>query len=97
MEDQTALFRLRAMIVDGCRISWEVPHAKQRANERHIPLFAAERIIRQAQALRITMAGDGTQTWRVSGFDPDERPIDVVVFPASQNTLRVITVIRTDE
>ena len=97
MSDQQALYRLRAMVVEGARISWEKPHARQRAQERNVPVFVAERIIRAATTLRVTTASDGSLTWRVSGVDPDDRPVDVVVFEASPQVIRVITVIRTDE
>ncbi len=91
------MFRLKAMVVGGSRISWEVPHARERAQQRNVPVFVAERIIRAARAVRVTTAGDGSETWRVSGTDPDGRPIDVVVHPAAPAVIRVITVIRTDE
>ena len=85
------------MVVNRARISWEVPHARQRARERQVPVFVAERIIRSVLNVRITTAQDGSTTWRVSGCDSDGRPIDVVVFPASPEVIRVVTVIRTDE
>ncbi len=85
------------MVVNRARISWEVPHARERALERKVPVFVAERIIRAALSVRITTAQDGSTTWRVSGRDSDGRPIDVVVFPANPDVIRVVTVIRTDE
>ena len=95
--DDEAAYQLKALVVNGARISWERPHARDRAFERKVPIFIAERIIRAVAAVRVTKASDGSITWRVSGADPDGRPIDVVVFPASANVIRVVTVIRTDE
>lgn len=95
--DAKAAFRLKALVVEGARISWEVPHARQRARERDIPVFIAERIVRAVGSVRVTLAQDGSETWRVSGSDPDGRPVDVVVCAATASVIRVITVIRTDE
>jgi len=95
--DEQATYRLKAMVMDSARISWEVPHSKMRAAQREVPIFVAERIIRAVESLRVTKSEDGSITWRVSGHDPDGRPVDVVVFPASPSVIRVITVIRTDE
>lgn len=94
--DERAAYELKTLIVAGARISWEVPHARERAALRSVPVFLAERIIRAVAALRVTTASNGSQTWRVSGVDADDRPIDVVVYPAP-GAIRVITVIRTDE
>ncbi|MGI4799528.1 MAG: DUF4258 domain-containing protein [Janthinobacterium lividum] len=94
--DAAALWHLKAMVLDGARISWEIPHAREQAAERDVPVFEAERVIRAAAALRITER-NGEPRWRVSGWDSDQRPIDVVVKPVGDHTLRVITVIRRDE
>lgn len=95
-DDASALWHLKAMVLDGARISWEVPHARDQAAARAVPVFVAERVIRAAAALRITDQ-NGELRWRVSGWDGDQRPIDVVVKPVGDRTLRVITVIRRDE
>lgn len=92
-----ALARLKMLAVLGARISWEVPHARQRAQERNVPVFVAERILRNPAAVRITLGEDGSERWRASGLDPDERPVDVVVVVTAEEVIRVITVIRTDE
>lgn len=94
--NEQAAFRLKALVMARARISWEVPHARQRAIERGVPTFIAERIVRAVGSVRVTYTEDGTESWRVSGHDPDGRPVDVVVVPAPKNTIRVITVIRTD-
>ncbi len=84
-------------IVAGARISWEIPHAKERAAERDVPIFEAERIVRNAGAItRVEYEASGQERWRVAGTDSDGRPVDVVVKPVG-NVLRVVTVIRTDE
>lgn len=94
--EQKATFELRALVVQGVKISWEIPHAEERAIERDVPKFEAERIIQRGAVIRIETEPSGQVRWRISGSDSDERPIDVVVKPISR-TLRVITVIRTDE
>lgn len=88
--------RLKAMLAARARISWEVPHARHRATERKVPIFVAERVIRSGVVTRRDEVDD-QERWRVSGTDPDGRPIDVVVAPIGRDVLRVITVIRTDE
>jgi uncharacterized DUF497 family protein len=101
MDVHRALIRLRAMIVEGARVSWEIPHAKEQAAKRNVPIFEAERIIRAAVAIvRIDPGPDGSDRWRVRGMDSDKRPVDVVVKPIVRpggDYLRVIAVIRTDE
>ena len=87
---------LRRMLRSGARISWEVPHARQQAKTRDVPVFVAERIIRGCSVRRIEIDPDGSDRWRLSGRDPDGRPVDVVVKPVEDHTIRVITVIRTD-
>jgi uncharacterized DUF497 family protein len=85
------------MVEAGARISWEIPHAKRRAAERDVPIFVAERIVRAGVVTDLSVEADGHERWRVSGRDPDGRPVDVVVTPVGGDVLRVITVIRTDE
>lgn len=97
MTGDRTIYRLKAMVVAGARISWEIPHARERAAERDVPIFEAERIIRAPQSCRLTPGDPGETRWRVSGFDSDGRPVDVVVKPVGDDVLRVITVIRTDE
>jgi len=94
--ERKATFELRALVVQGIRISWEIPHAEQRAIERDVPKFEAERIIRRGTVTRIETEPSGQVRWRISGSDSDDRPVDVVVKPIGR-TLRVVTVIRTDE
>jgi hypothetical protein len=94
--EERASFDLKALIMQGARISWEIPHAEQRAAERDVPRFEAERIVRMACVIRIDMEPSGQSRWRVRGCDADGRPIDVVV-KAVRGTIRVVTVIRTDE
>ena len=92
--------RLKAMLAAGARISWEGrrQHAKQQATRRKVPIFVAERIIRTGTVTDLEVEVSGQERWRVSGRDPDGRPIDVVVAPiGDRNALQVITVIRTDE
>jgi hypothetical protein len=94
--EQKATFELRALIVRGARISWEIPHAEQRALERDLPKFEAERVIQRGIVTRIDTEVRGQLRWRISGEDSDGRPVDVVVKPIG-STLRVLTVIRTDD
>lgn len=96
MDLQRETFELQAMVVRGVRISWEIPHAQERALERDIPIFEAERIIRTGTVVRVEVEGSGAIRWRVAGYDSDERPVDVVVKPIRDEVLRVVTVIRTD-
>jgi uncharacterized DUF497 family protein len=95
MTPEKATFELRALIVEGVRISWEIPHAEQRAIERDVPKFEAERIIRTGVVVRTEPDPSGPIRWRIAGTDSDGRPVDVVV-KAVRGALRVITVIRTD-
>lgn len=97
MTDDGTIYRLKAMVVAGVKISWEIPHALLRSVERDVPRFEAERIIRNPQGCRLTPSPTGDTRWRASGFDSDGRPVDVVVKPVGQDVLRVLTVIRTDE
>lgn len=80
-----------------CPISWEVPHARARARERSVPIFVAERILRAGMVTDVELPAGGPERWRVIGRDPDGRPVAVVVAVINQSSLRVITVIRTDE
>lgn len=96
-DEERATFSLRAMVAAMARISWEIPHARERAIKRDIPLFEAERIVRLGSVTKVVLGIDGIQRWRVSGWDCDSRPIDVVVKPIGDTVLRVVTVIRTDE
>jgi hypothetical protein len=90
--------RLKAMLAAGARISWEIPHAKRQAARRKVPIFVAERIVRMAMVTGLDVEVGGRERWRVSGRDPDGRPVDVVVAPTDGgDVLRVVTVIRTDE
>ncbi len=93
--EQKATFDLKALVVQGAKISWEIPHAEQRAIERDVPKFEAERIVRFGVVTRIDTEPTGQSRWRISGSDSDGRPVDVVVKPVGR-TLRVVTVIRTD-
>lgn len=97
MDPKQATFELRAMVVRGARISWEIPHARERAIERDVATFEAERIIRLGAVVRVDAEPSGQEKWRVSGSDADGRPVDVVVKPIGNAVLRVLTVIRTDE
>ena len=97
MSERPETYRLKAMVVSGARISWEVPHAQERAKERGVPLFEAERVIRDGTVKKVEMGEDGYERWRITGWDSDARPVDVVVKPVGEHTLRVITVIRIDE
>lgn len=97
MTPERATFELRALVVEGVRISWEIPHAEQRAIERDVPKFEAERIIRTGPVIKTELDPiDGRTRWRVTGTDTDGRPVDVVV-KAVGRVLRVVTIIRTDE
>jgi hypothetical protein len=96
MTPEKATFELRAMVVEGARISWEIPHAEQRAVKRDVPKFEAERIVRAGNVTRTKTEPSGQIRWRVSGVDSDGRPVDVVVKPVDR-VLRVVTVIRTDK
>jgi uncharacterized DUF497 family protein len=85
------------MVVEGSRISWEIPHARERAAKRDVPIFEAERIVRAAKTIiKVEVDPSGYEKWRVGGADSDGRPVDVVVKPVGE-VLRVVTVIRTDE
>lgn len=97
MENRKATFRLHALIMEGVSISWEVPHARERAEERDVPLFEAERIVRRGTVVKIETIGTDEVRWRVAGCDSDDRPIEVVVRPVRDKKLVVITVIRTDQ
>ena len=94
--ESAATFELHAMAVRGMRISWEVPHARERANERDVTIFEAERVVRSGSVVRVDADTSGTR-WRIEGFDVDLRPIHVVVKVVGAAILRVITVIRTDQ
>lgn len=96
MTNDGTIYRLQAMVVAGAKISWEIPHARERAAERDVPIFEAERIIRNPRSCRLSLGDAGDERWRASGFDSDGRPVDVVVKPVGR-ILRVVTVIRTDE
>ena len=96
MDADRTIFELKAMVLSGARISWEIPHARERAIERDVPVFEAERIIRNPAGCCLSVR-DGDTRWRASGLDSDGRPVDVVVKPIGGHTLRVVTVIRTDE
>jgi len=89
--------QLRAMLAGGARISWEIPHARRQAAERDVPIFEAERVIRAGAVTSVETEIGGQDRWRVSGRDADGRPVDVVVKPIEDHTIRVVTVIRTDE
>ena len=89
--------RLRAMLASGARISWDVPHARQRAKERDVSILIAERVIRGGRVTGLGVEADGSERWAISGRDMDGRPVNVVVTPRLPDVLRVITVIRTDE
>ena len=95
MTPTQATFELKAMVTRGARISWDIPHALERARERDIPLFEAERVIRNGHVVRVD-AQHLPPRWRVAGYDSDGRPIHVVVAP-HPNALRVVTVTSTDE
>lgn len=97
MDHQRETFELRAMVVKGARISWEIPHAQERALGRDVPIFEAERIVRTGHVVRVDTEESGQVRWRVAGHDSDGRPVDVVVKPIKDTSLRVVTVIRTDE
>ncbi len=91
---EKAAYDLKALIVSGARISWEIPHAKERAAERDVPIFEAERIVRAAKkVVRVTREPGEFVRWRVAGEDSDGRLIHVVVKPVG-TVLRVVTVIR---
>jgi uncharacterized DUF497 family protein len=91
-----AEFRLKAIIANGARIVWEVPHARARALERHISVFEAERVIRGANVTEETVE-NGRERWQVSGLDTDLRSLDVVVSPAEDGrVIRVITLMRPE-
>jgi uncharacterized DUF497 family protein len=94
--EEKASYELKSLIVAGVRISWEIPHAEQQALKRDVPKFEAERVVRGAKVVRIDAEASGQERWRVSGFDSDQRPVDVVVKHV-RDALRVVTVIRTDE
>jgi uncharacterized protein DUF4258 len=96
MTPEKATFELKAMVVEGVRISWEIPHAEQRAIERDVPKFEAERIVRTGTVIKTEPDPNGPIRWRITGTDSDGRPVDVVV-KAVGRVLRVVTVIRTDE
>lgn len=85
------------MLAAGARISWEVPHARQRAKERGVSVLIAERVIRRGRVVMLGVEADGSERWTIAGRDPDGRPINVVVTAVSAGVVRVITVIRTDE
>lgn len=88
--------RLKAMLAAGARISWD-RHATRQAAERDVPKFIAERILRRGAVTLVEIFASGEERWRVSGHDTDGRPVDVVVSPVGDDTVRVVTVIRTDE
>jgi len=97
MSPERATYALKNMVGRGARISWEIPHARERAIERDVTTFEAERIIRSGNVVRVDTEVSGQERWRVSGSDADGRPVDVVVKPIREAVLRVVTVIRTDE
>jgi uncharacterized DUF497 family protein len=96
MTPEQATYELRAMVVKGVRISWEIPHAMEPAIERDVPTFEAERVVRMGTVVKTEPDADGSTRWRVAGTDSDGRPVHVVV-KSVRNVLRVVTVIRTDE
>lgn len=85
------------MVMAGARISWEIPHAKDRARERDVSIFEAERVIRTGIVEKIEAGPAGETRWLIAGWDADSRPIHIVVRPVGSDVLRVITVIRKDE
>ncbi len=87
---------LKGRLSAGARISWGVPHARQRAKDRKVAVHIAERIIRQASVTGLTTEVSGADRLRVSGRDEDGRPVDVVV-EMDDDAVLVITVIRADE
>lgn len=93
MSHHSETARLKRMLAHAARISWEVPHARQRAMERGVSIVVAERVIRNGAITRISLEADGSERWSISGKDPDGRAVDVVVMPIGTTTLRVITVI----
>ena len=93
MTPEQATFELRAMVVKGARISWEIPHAEQRAFERDVLKVEAERIVQTGTVVKTDPDRDGRIRWRVAGRDSDGRSVHVVV-KAVGSVLRVITVIR---
>jgi len=84
------------MVVSGAKITWEVHHAREQAALRNVQLVEAERVVRTGTVTRIDLVGSQIR-WRISGWDSDSRPVDVVVRPVGNSVLLVITVIRTDE
>lgn len=85
------------MLMAGVRISWEIPHAKERARERGVSTFEAERVIKGGTVEKIETGPFGETRWLIAGWDADSRPIHIVVRPVGSDVLRVITVIRKDE
>lgn len=83
---------LRRMVAEGARISWEYPHAQERARERCIPKFLAERVLRTGEVRAVRSPGTSRERWRVVGRPDNERELIVVIALGRDGVLRVVTV-----
>ena len=79
------------MLAQGARISWEYPHASDRARQRGITKLSAERIIRTGFVIAVRSGGTRRERWRISGVTLDERELIVVVAPDGESVIRVVT------
>ncbi len=84
--------RLRTMRASDLRISW-TKHAEQRAIEREIEKFSAERVVNGGTIIAIEFPAGGDELWTIQGVDCDGRTIGVVVAVKGAARLAVITVL----
>lgn len=90
---------VKGLVTNNAPISWEVPHSVEQAQNRDIPQFVAEQIIRRLDHVSPTYPNPQTDAprWLISGIDDDERPINIVIEIKNDKIIIVITVIRKDE
>jgi uncharacterized DUF497 family protein len=79
------------LLAQGAAIVWS-PHATDRARERGVSKFDAERVIRRGRVTGLDVQADGQERWQLAGKDEDGHAFTVVITPIAPNIL-VVTVI----
>ena len=79
------------MLARGARISWEYPHANDRARQRGIAKFIAERVIRAGEVVAVRNGGTRRERWRVRGPTTEDRALIVIIAPDGNSVVRVVT------
>lgn len=90
LSEKTDLLRL--MLSQNARISWEIPHAQHRAEQRQVPRYLAERVLRIGEVRVVRNSGTARERWLVLGVPSGERALAVIVAPGRKGVIRVITV-----